>query len=145
LLAVRPRTRRELQRRLIAAGFDEAEVEEVLARLESVRLVDDAAFARDFVQHGLTVGRTGRRAMTSALHAKGVDRGIVEEALGPADDQQEEARARELAEARAGRVAGLQPAAAYRRLVSFLIRRGYGPEVARRAATAALRLEATGE
>lgn len=142
LLAVRPRSRRELQRRLLGAGFDEGEVEEVLARLEGVGLVDDEIFARDFVQHGLTVRRAGRRAMSSALYAKGIDRATVEATLGPIDEQQEEARALELARLRAGRLRGLEPGAAYRRLTSFLMRRGYDASVARSAARDALEIDA---
>ena len=54
LLAVRARSRRELERRLLQAGFEAEEVADVLERLERVGLVDDEAFAR-----------AGRRARVS--------------------------------------------------------------------------------
>ena len=43
LLAVRPRSRRELERRLLQAGFEPEEVQDTLGRLERVGLIDDAA------------------------------------------------------------------------------------------------------
>jgi hypothetical protein len=43
-----------------------------------------------------------------------------------------------LAESRAYRFAGLAPEAAYRRLYGLLLRRGYGPSIARDACRAAL-------
>jgi regulatory protein len=50
----------------------------------------------------------------------------------------EEARAEELARAKVPRSSGLDPAKAYGRLCGLLMRRGYAPEVARRAARKAL-------
>lgn len=142
LLAVRSRSRRELRSRLLRAGFDEAEVDDVLVRLEAVGLVDDQAFARDYVVHSLSVRRAGRRAMTSALFAKGIDRDTIERTIQELDTGDEEARALELARERSARLRGLDRQAAFRRLVSFLCRRGYDPSVARRAARVALEVGA---
>lgn len=144
LLAVRQRTRRELQLRLVRAGFEPTEVEGELVRLEAVGLVDDERFAREFAEHELCVRLAGRRGVASALAAKGVDRGTVERTLQEATGEDAE-RADELARARAARVRGLPPQAAFSRLVSFLVRRGHDPEVARRAARAALAIEGAGE
>ena len=148
LLAVRQRSRRELRTRLLAAGFDAEAVDEELAALEAVGLVDDEAFARAVVERA---GRRldGRRAVRSALGAKGVERSVIERALEdgvPGDPGgSEDERALTLARARAARLAGLSPEAAHRRLSSFLARRGYDGGVARRAATAALALEGAGD
>ena len=46
LLAVRQRSRREIQRRLERAGFGPEEVREELDRLQQVGLIDDEAFSR---------------------------------------------------------------------------------------------------
>ncbi|HKN81256.1 MAG TPA: RecX family transcriptional regulator, partial [Actinomycetota bacterium] len=63
LLAVRPRTRRELESRLRQAGFEDVEVSSELDRLEEVRLLDDGAFARELADHHLKVRGSGRRAV----------------------------------------------------------------------------------
>jgi regulatory protein len=141
LLAVRPRTRRELQTRLLHAGFGPDEVEPELDRLEEVGLVDDARFAAEFAEQALDRRLEGRRAVAAGLAAKGVDRRLIEETLqgASADDGDRLAR---LAQARAGRLGTLPPEAAYRRLVSFLVRRGHEPGAARAAAARALRLAA---
>lgn len=144
LLAVRPRSRRELRSRLLRAGFEAEEVGEELARLESVGLIDDDAFARHLAEHEVAVRGSGRRAVVDRLMAKGVERATIDrtlEDLGPVD---EESRALELAESRARRLGTLEPRAAYRRLVPFLQRRGYAAGVAHRAAARALGLDAAG-
>jgi len=146
LLAVRSRSRAELSSRLLRAGFDAEEVESELARLEEVGLLDDRAFARDLAQHHLTVRRSGRRAVVSALAAKGVARATIEEALADLEDGSGEAgRAVELASDRARRLSGLPSEVAFARLVSFLARRGYDGGTARAAARAALRVDAAEE
>ncbi|MGZ4114703.1 MAG: regulatory protein RecX [Actinomycetota bacterium] len=141
LLAVRPRTRRELQTRLVRAGFDPHEVGAELDRLEEVGLVDDARFAAEFAEQALDRRLEGRRAVAAGLAAKGVDRRLIDQALQGASGDDGDRLAR-LAQARAGRLGTLPPEAAYRRLVSFLVRRGHEPSAARAAAARALRLAA---
>jgi SOS response regulatory protein OraA/RecX len=53
----------------------------------------------------------------------------------------EEARAGALAESRASRMCSIDPQKAYSRLMSLLMRRGFGPDVARAAARRALALD----
>src|SRR5207245_686852 len=107
LLAVRARSRWELERRLLQAGFDRVEVDEVLDRLERVGLVDDATFAREFAEQGFGVRRSGRRAVSSALLSKGVAPSIVADivAIGAPDEAE---RAEELACTRASRMGSLE-------------------------------------
>ncbi len=142
LLAVRPRSRRELERRLRAAGFEAEEVRDELSRLEAVGLVDDEAFARQVVEHELANRRAGSRAVVARLAAKGVDRETIERTLAEAATSagEEEARALELAGARARRLASLPAETAFGRLVPFLVRRGYDGATARAAAARALGL-----
>jgi regulatory protein len=139
LLAVRPRSRRELESRLRHAGFEAAEVSSELDRLEEVGLLDDAAFARELADHHLTVRGSGRRAVASVLAAKGVSRETIEATLAGVDGD-EGIRALEVATDRARRLTTLRPEVAYGRLVSFLARRGYDGGTSREAARAALGL-----
>jgi len=142
LLAVRARSRHELASRLLRAGFEREEVDAELARLEDVGLVDDRAFARELAEHHLTVRRSGRRAVSSALAAKGVSGATIERTLAELTGGEGEAdRALALATDRARRLQGLAPEVAFARLVSFLARRGYDGGVARAAARSALRVD----
>jgi regulatory protein len=141
LLAVRPRTCRELQLRLVRAGFDREEVDAELERLQEVGLIDDARFAAEFIEHALHRRLEGRRSIAANLFARGLDRGLIDEALDAAQDD-DGGRLARLADARADRLRALPPETAHRRLVSFLVRRGHDPGAARAAAARALRLDA---
>jgi regulatory protein len=141
LLAVRPRTRRELQRRLLAAGFEPAEVEDVLTRLEGVALIDDRAFAEQFATHQFDVRLAGSRGVLRGLMAKGVDADLAAQAAEAAA-LDEQARADQLAASKAARMTGIEPTKAFGRLTGVLLRRGYQPEVARSAARRALHIDA---
>jgi regulatory protein len=139
LLAVRPRSRRELERRLLGARFEAGEVEDVLIRLELVGLVDDEAFARQFAEHRFGSRKEGSRAVMQGLRAAGIASSLAE-AVGkdaPGDDEE---RAADLARSRVSRLSGVPAEKAFARLSSLLMRRGYGPEIARSAARKALEI-----
>lgn len=137
LLAVRSRSARELQTRLRQAGFEHEEIADTLDRLTAVGLVDDERFARELAQHQVGARGAGRRAVADALFAKGVPREIAEQVLAELGEDDEE-RALELARGRLARLGAVPPEVAYRRLCSFLARRGYDGSVAREAARRAL-------
>ena len=139
LLAVRPRSRRELERRLLAARFESDEVQEVLTRLERVGLVDDVAFARQYAEHRFGARKEGSRAVAQGLRAAGIDPALAETAAEAAPEDDEE-RAADLARSRATRLSGVAPEKAFARLSSLLMRRGYSPQIARSAARKALEI-----
>jgi regulatory protein len=141
LLAVRQRSRKELERRLVQAGFDRDEVDTELSRLEQVGLIDEEAFARAVVQSRMGSRAESRRVVAGKLAQAGVDPDAASAALDDAVEDDEE-RAFRLAEAKAARLRGGDPAVAFRRLFGLLARRGYAPELARRAASRALAVEA---
>jgi len=141
LLAVRWRSRRELQDRLRRAGYEAEDIDRALTDLEASGLVDDERFARETVLHQSRRRMAGDRAIRTALRQKGVSPEVTERMLaeadaGPGGTAQERASA--LAEARAPRLAALEPEAAFRRLFGLLVRRGHAPGIARDAARRAL-------
>lgn len=141
LLAVRQRSRRELERRLLQAGFASDEVVDELERLERVGLIDDQAFARAVAEHAVVRRREARRVIASRLATAGVAADTVATVLDDVVvDEQQQADA--LAVERASRLRGVPEQKAFTRLVGLLQRRGYPWEVARRAASRALALEA---
>ena len=137
LLAVRQRSRRELERRLVQAGFESDEVAGELERLEGVGLLDDEAFARAVVESRMGYRGESRRVVAGKLAQAGVASHVAILALDQAPEAEEE-RAQRLADAKAPRLSGLEPQVAFQRLYGFLARRGYGPEIARRVAGKAL-------
>ena len=141
LLAVRQRSRREIERRLERAGFGPDEIRGELERLQQVGLIDDEAFARTVVEHSFTTRKEGRRVVAGRLMSAGVAPETAEAVLDEVEGGEEE-RADALAATKAAKLSGLQPDAAYRRLYGMLARRGYAPDVAGRAARRALAVEA---
>jgi regulatory protein len=141
LLAVRQRSRAELERRLLGAGFGAEEVDAELRRLQQVDLIDDRAFARAVAEHAIRSRGEGRRAVGRRLATAGVSSTIAEQVLADVAGDDEGERALELAVSRVNRLRDLTPDKAFSRLSGFLARRGYAPEVARWAARKALALE----
>ena len=139
LLAVRPRSRRELERRLLAARFEAAEVQDVLTRLERVGLVDDEAFARQYAEQRFGARKEGSRGVEQGLRAAGIAPALAATVAEGAPEDDEE-RAADLALSRAPRLRGVAPQKAFTRLSSLLMRRGYSPEIARSAARKALEI-----
>jgi regulatory protein len=138
LLSVRSRSHAELFRRLLMAGFAEPDIEAGLADLEAVGLIDDERFARELAAHEVGGRLAGSRAALASLRKAGVAPDLAERVVEEVAGEDEEARAEELARSRLGRLKSLSPEAAYRRLLSFLQRRGYAGEIARAACRRAL-------
>jgi len=134
LLGARAHAVAELGRRLGRKGHQPAAVQAVLERLAADGLLDDAAFARSFVERGAGRGR-GPARLRRDLLARGVARADIDAALGAwlARSGEEPAPPRELLERRARALAGLPAPMRRRRLLAFLARRGYRGAAARRA------------
>lgn len=141
LLSAAPRTRAQLADALRRKGVPEDAAERVLGRLTEVGLIDDAAFARAWVQSRHLGRGLARRALASELRRRGVADETVNEAVEILEPQQEERTARELVARRLPATRGLDPAKRMRRLVGMLARKGYSPGLAYRVVREALEEE----
>lgn len=136
LLGVRARSRSEMRTRLLDKEFPSDEVDRTLSRLTSMGLLDDADFARQWVESRHRNNGRGRIALRNELRTKGVDPAVAESALSLVDDEDERARAEELLARKVGSLsaADIGDRAARdrhtRRLVAMLARRGYPANVA---------------
>jgi regulatory protein len=128
-LSVTARTRQELDRVLQRKNVPDAVSATVLDRLEEVGLVDDRAFARDWVDSRQRRRHLSRSALRRELQTKGIDREHVESALASVDTGDELAAARALAAKKAAGGRGLDPAVRDRRIAGALARRGFGSGV----------------
>jgi len=130
-LTRRPHARTDLERRLVRRGHPPGAVAAALNRAAAAGLIDDARFALDFVQTRAARGRGPARIRRDLL-AAGVAGAIIEQALAqgwPAERSTETA-ALELARKRAAQLGTLSPTVKRRRLLAYLVRRGFaGPEV----------------
>lgn len=124
LLAIRPRSRRELIDRLARKGLPGAVIERVVGELVARGYLDDAAFARYWVENRQTHRPRGQQALTAELRAKGVDAAAIDEAVAPAAAD-EAATALALARRRARTLNEPDPRRFRQRLGAFLQRKGY--------------------
>lgn len=120
------RTRHELDQALKTKEIPQAVANQVLDRMAEIGLVDDAAFARDWVGSRQQRRQLSRRALRHELQHKGVDRDDIEEALAAVDGDDEYEAARALAERKARGMAGLSREVRSRRIAGALARRGFG-------------------
>jgi regulatory protein len=141
LLTDRARTRQELAQALARKGVPAKEADEVLDRFDEVGLIDDAAFAGQWVRSRHVHRGLGRRAIAVELRRKGVADDVAGEALAEVDAESEDRRARELVDRKLRSLAVGTPderATAARRLIGMLARKGYGAGTAYRVVRAAL-------
>ena len=81
LLARREHGRAELERKLLAAGFDADVAADTLRRLADEGLQDDRRFVESFVQSRINQGK-GPLRIHADLGQRGVPPGLVDEVLG---------------------------------------------------------------
>lgn len=142
MLTAAPRTQAQLAAALRRRGVPDEAAEAVLARFAEVKLIDDAMFARAWVDsrhHGR--GLAGR-ALAAELRQRGVAQDDITAALEELDPEQEVATARELVAHRLAASVGLEPAARMRRIAGVLARKGYSAGLAYRLVKEALEREA---
>jgi regulatory protein len=138
----RGHARSDLGRKLVKKGHARPAVEVALERCAGLGLLDDAAFARHFVETRSARGR-GPARLRRDLYAMGVAGAHVDAALAhlQAEGDQTGDQALALAARRAGQLGGVPREARRRRLIAFLARRGYTGEAARSAVQQVLRAD----
>jgi regulatory protein len=116
----------EIRRRLRQKGHPPAAVEHAIARAVALRLLDDAAFARQFVQSRASRGR-GPERLRRDLRALSVAEPLIDRALREEWPEPEDALglAASLAERRARQLGPIPREAKRRRLLAYLARRGF--------------------
>ena len=144
LLTLAPRTRAQLAAALRKRGIPDEAANAVLGRYEDAGLIDDAAFARAWVESRHHSRGLAGRALRAELKQRGVAadeiRAAIDEQLGP---DAEAGAARRLVAGKLAATRGLPPEQRTRRLAGLLARKGYPAGLAFRVIREAL--EAEGE
>ncbi len=123
------RSRAELATKLARKRVPEDVAERLLTRFEEVGLIDDAAFARLWVESRQPGKGLGRRALAQELRRKGIDDEVAREALEEVDSEDEEEAARALVRRKLRTLRGVDHATATRRLAGMLARKGHTGDV----------------
>ncbi|MEX2547134.1 MAG: regulatory protein RecX [Chloroflexota bacterium] len=139
-LGVRPRSVDETRKRLVHLGYPATLVATVIERLSEMEYLDDAAFARAWVESRDRAHPRGEMALRCELALKGVPREVIDEVLSERAgattgvDPNHEAASALLARRRAALEREVDPARRRQKAYALLARNGFDPETCREAA-----------
>lgn len=128
LISYRPRSAKEVSDHLRRKSFAEAARDHAIHRLQELGYLDDAEFARFWVESRMAHRPRGKRALAWELREKGIADAIIEDALARIASD-ETAVARAAAHKRAATIATADYDTFRRKLGTFLARRGFSYEV----------------
>jgi len=131
-LSYRARSEQEVRDRLKRGDFSPEAIDATVVRLNEWRYLDDADFARRWVESRSRGKPRGQRLLQQELRQKGIDAETSKQVIAEAD-LDEAAAATELARKRLSTMGGEDPVAIKRKIGAYLARRGYGFDVARKA------------
>ena len=131
-IQVRPRTCGETRERARRWGYGGDEAEQAVVYLESRGLIDDEAFARQFLEELIRKGY-GERRIREKLFAKRLGREAIDAAMDEYPYELEAERALEAAGSAAGKMNRDDPRAFERKMYSLLLRKGFASSAARQA------------
>jgi regulatory protein len=145
LLTVAPRTRAQLAQALHRRGVPDDAAETVLSRFADVGLIDDAAFARAWVESRHHSRGLSRRSLSGELRRQGVETEEIRAAVDSLDPEQEVATARRLVAQKMAGTRGQPPEVRVRRAAGTLARKGYPPGLVFRLIKEVLEQEGSAE
>ena len=138
LLAVRNRSRLEIRQSLLRRKYDHAVIEMVLFKLEKEKLLNDEEFSAQWVQARMS--KYGPIRIARELRMKGIDRDMTGSAIQEVlteDQELENAVLLAMKKLRTEKT-DAEEIKRLQRITSFLVRRGYSWEIARKAYEMAL-------
>ena len=136
-----PAPRAVLAQLLERRQVDPRVAQEVLDRLETAGVIDDAAYAAMVARTRFAEKGAARRAIAEELRRKGLGEEAIACALDQLTDADEAGAAARLAAKKLAATAGLAPEVRRRRTLAFLARKGYAASVCLSAYEAALAQE----
>ncbi|MFA5142750.1 MAG: regulatory protein RecX [Candidatus Omnitrophota bacterium] len=126
LLRQRPRSEFEIRSRLKLKGYNGEVVDLVVEDLRRLGEIDDARFAKLWVDNRMHLNPVGDVILRHELKAKGVNEAIIEAALAKkAGEYDEYGLALNMAREQFGRFKKLDRKKALKRVYDFLLRRGF--------------------
>ncbi len=141
-LAYRPRSRAEVEAKLLDRHFSEITVRDVLSGLERLGYLNDREFARQWAEARVRLRGFGRRRIERELRDKGIGRDIIKETLLDVAGGETELRtAQDIARRKLKTLQSIDRETCRRRLVGFLERKGFSYDVIRTVLTETCELQ----
>jgi len=128
-LKIRPRSIGELKEKLVGKGFSLTDIQITLFDLMASGSLDDRAFTKSWINYRLA-RPFGFRRIIQELKDKGIDQEIIDQALIEIKGSYSaENVALELAQRRWQRLPDIDPLKKKKRVLDFLLRRGFEEDV----------------
>ncbi|MFH0930521.1 MAG: RecX family transcriptional regulator [Candidatus Zixiibacteriota bacterium] len=134
-LSYRMRSEKEVRDKLKKKEFANDLIDEVIKDLKRINLIDDSNFASAFVRDKISNKPQGKILLKQELWKKGIKDETIEKVLKEyfEDEEEELNLAKNLLEKRKKRYENLDKNVAKRRMMSFLLRRGFSYEIVKQA------------
>lgn len=144
-LGYRARTVREVERHLDECQYGEVEIMETVQRLIELNLLNDEAFAADFIATRLAAKPVSRAHLREQLLAHELSREATDAALLGVTDETEQASALDVARKYYRQFAALDAEQREERTRKRVLARGFGFDLADAALEEAKRLDSEGD
>jgi len=130
-LSYRMRSEKEVRDKLKNKEFVKDIIDEVIEDLKRVNLVDDYEFASAWIRDRISNNPRGKALLKQELYKKGIKEETIKKVLREyfKDEDEELNLAKKLLEKRKKRYENLEKKVAKRRMMSFLLRRGFSYDI----------------
>lgn len=125
-LSYRQRSQKEIEDKLKKEGFNDEIIEKTVDFLKSYNLIDDIAFAKNFMMDKSNINKYGPERIRYELYMRGISKDIIDEVLEDYGD--EYSIALDLAKKKVKSYKGNDRNAIYRKLGTFLQSKGFSYE-----------------
>jgi regulatory protein len=134
LLAIRPRSEYEIAKSLEGKGYSSLCAGSVIGELKRKKLIDDLAFARNWIDRRLAENPRSASLIRHELAGKGIQPGVIEEAAKGFERELDDRKiALRIVRSRASRIAALPDDKIKLRLFQALLNRGFDVDTAEEA------------
>jgi regulatory protein len=145
LLTLAPRTRAQLADAMRRRGIPDETADAILGSLTDAGLIDDAAFAKAWVESRHYARGLSKKSLSAELRRRGVDGDDISEAVENLDPEQEIETARHLVARKIAATRGQPAEVRTRKVAGMLARKGYPAALAFRLIREALEQEGAGD
>jgi regulatory protein len=125
-LVARAKSKGELLAHLKKRGVADEVANATIYKLTQNGLIDDAEFAKAWVQSRHNAKKLSKRIIAGELRTRGVDQNSIDEALDEIDEEAEYRTAFGLAMKKYSTISRMEPEVQIRRIQSLLQRKGFG-------------------
>lgn len=129
LISIRPRSKAELEEKLIGKKYDTKQVKKVVSSLVKEKLLDDSQFAKQWIYHRTEFGNYGKRRIELELWKKKVPEKIIKKTISKITPRQEFLRAKEIGFKKWKSLKDDSSSKKREKTIGFLSRKGYSWDV----------------